>query len=93
MYKALDPLLHSQLRLAVISHLVGGGQSDFKSLQKVTLASAGNLSVQLKKLEKAEYIRIEKSFLDNYPHTVVYITPVGIKAFETYVAAIKGYIQ
>lgn len=93
MYKALDPLLHSQLRLAVISHLVGGGRSDFKNLKKVTQATAGNLSVQLKKLEKAEYIRIEKSFLDNYPHTTVQITPVGIKAFETYVAAIKGYIQ
>jgi DNA-binding MarR family transcriptional regulator len=91
MYKNLNPLLHSQLRLAIISYLVSNGKSDFIELKEITKATSGNISVQLKKLEKEKYIRITKGFLNNYQHTTVEITSTGIDAFEEYVKAIKQY--
>lgn len=92
MFKDLNPLLHSQLRLAIVSYLVTNGTSDFKNLKEITKATAGNISVQLKKLEEAKYIVIKKGYKDNYPHTSVGITKFGIEAFEDYVEAIKKYI-
>lgn len=93
MFKDLDPLLHSQLRLAVISLLVSVKKAEFTYLKEETKASAGNLSVQLQKLKDANYIEIEKSFKDNYPQTVCKITKTGIKAFEEYVRNLKQYIH
>ncbi len=93
MYKDLNPLLHSPLRLAVISFLVSHSSSDFNELKDITKATSGNLSVQLKKLEQAGYIKIVKGFKNNYPHTSVEITPKGLDAFEEYVEAIKKYIE
>ncbi len=93
MFKNLNPLLHSQLRLAIISFLVTNGKSDFNELKEITKATSGNISVQLKKLKKAEYIRITKGFLNNYQHTSIEITNRGIDAFEEYVKAIKQYIK
>ncbi len=92
-FKLLNPILHSQLRLAVISFLVGNGHSNFNELKEVTAASSGNLSVQLKKLEECGYLKIEKGFLNNYQHTKVSITPTGLKAFEDYVKVLKEYIE
>jgi len=92
MYKDLDPLLHSQLRLAIVSYLVTKGTADFNTLKEVTGATSGNISVQLKKLEAAKYIAIKKGYKDNYPHTAVAITSFGLKAFEKYVEAIKKYL-
>ena len=93
MFKNLNPLLHSQLRLAIISFLVTNGKSDFNEIKEITKATSGNISVQLKKLEKANYIRITKGFLNNYQHTSIEITNTGIDAFEEYVKAIKQYIK
>jgi len=93
MFKKLNPLLHSQLRLAIISYLVSNGQSDFIELKDITKATSGNISVQLKKLEKAKYIKIEKGFRNNYQHTSVEITETGVDAFEEYVNAIKEYLK
>ncbi len=93
MYKKLNPLLHSQLRLTIISYLVSNGKTDFNELKKVTEASSGNISVQLKKIEKAKYITLTKGFLNNYQHTSIEITALGIDAFEEYVEAIKQYID
>ena len=93
MFSKLNPLLHSQLRLAIISYLVSNGKSDFNELKEITKATSGNISVQLKKLEKAKYITITKGFLNNYQHTSVEITDKGIDAFEEYVEAIKQYIK
>ncbi len=93
MFKKLNPILHSQLRLAIISYLVSTGKSDFNELKKITKATSGNISVQLKKLEKEKYIKITKGFLNNYQHTSVEITKKGIDAFEEYVEAIKQYIE
>ena len=93
MYKNLDPLLHSQLRLTIISFLVSNGTSDFNEIKEVTKATSGNISIQLKKLEKANYILITKGFLNNYQHTSIEITKTGLDAFEEYVNAIKQYIK
>ncbi|MBS4071256.1 MAG: transcriptional regulator [Algoriphagus sp.] len=92
-FKPLDPLLHSQLRLAVMSLLIGLEEAEFTFLKEKTESTAGNLSVQLDKLEKAGYIKIEKSFRDKRPLTTCSITPAGVKAFESYVENLKNYIS
>lgn len=93
MFKELDPILHSQLRLAVVSLLMSLEEAEFKFLKDKTGATAGNLSAQLEKLKQAGYIEITKSFRNNYPLTTCKISKQGIKAFEDYVNALKGYIQ
>ncbi len=89
----LDPLLHSQLRLAIISLLVGVKEADFSYLQEATQSTNGNLSVQITKLKDAEYIEVKKSFENNYPKTTCKITKKGLKAFEKYVEDIKNYLS
>ncbi len=89
----LDPLLHSQLRLAVISLLVSVESADFNYLLEETEASKGNLSVQISKLKMAEYISVEKTFKNNYPLTTCKITNKGLQAFENYVNTLKGYLK
>ena len=93
MYKDLDPLIHSQLRLAIISMLVSSEKVEFTHIQEETKAAAGNVSIQLKKLQEAGYVEIEKTFKNNYPKTMVSITQKGVKAFEDYVSNIKKYIH
>lgn len=93
MFQNLDPLLHSQLRLAIISILVSVEEAEFAYLKEQTKASAGNISVQLEKLQEAGYIKIEKTFKGKYPLTKCAITKKGIKAFEQYVKALQQYIK
>lgn len=93
MLKDLDPLLHSQLRLGVMSILISSESAEFTYLKDKTNATAGNLSVQLDKLSEAGYISIEKSFNGKKPLTTCKITKKGIKAFEEYVNALRGYIK
>ncbi len=92
MFKELNPLLHSELRLAVMSVLLSVESADFVFLREQTGATAGNLSVQLDKLQKAGYITIEKDFNGKMPRTTCRITENGISAFEEYVAALRSYI-
>lgn len=93
MFKPLDPLLHSQLRLAVMSLLISVEEAEFTFLREKTESTAGNLSVQLDKLEKAGYIGIEKSFKGKRPLTTCKITKAGLRAFEDYVENLKKYIE
>ncbi len=67
MFKELNPLLHSELRLAVMSILLGVEEADFVFIREQTGASAGNLSVQIDKLQKAGYITVEKTFRGKCP--------------------------
>ena len=92
-FKPLDPLLHSQLRLAVMSLLISVEEADFTFLKDKSNSTAGNLSVQLDKLEKAGYIEIEKSFKGKRPLTTCRITQTGVRAFEAYVENLKNYIS
>ena len=91
-FKDLDPILHSQLRLAVISLLISVKEAEFTFLKEKTNASAGNLSVQINKLREVGYIEVTKQFKDNYPLTVCRITTKGIKAFEEYVKNLQSYL-
>lgn len=93
MFADLDPILHSQLRLAIISLLVSEEKADFARIKEVTKATSGNISVQIQKLETAGYITVKKSFKDNYPNTEVQLTKEGLLAFERYVEALKSYIS
>lgn len=93
MLAELDPLLHSQLRLGIMSILMSVESAEFTFLKEKTNSTAGNLSVQLDKLSEAGYINIEKSFKGKKPLTTCTITKKGIKAFEEYVNALKQYIK
>lgn len=93
MLKELDPLLHSQLRLGVMSLLMTAESAEFTFLKEKTNSTAGNLSVQLDKLSEAGYISMEKTFRGKKPLTRCRITRKGMKAFEDYVQALKGYIK
>ncbi|MFN0081309.1 MAG: winged helix-turn-helix domain-containing protein [Ferruginibacter sp.] len=92
MFKDLDPILHSQLRLSVISLLISVKEAEFTFLKEKTNATAGNISVQINKLKDAGYVDVTKQFKDNYPLTVCKITPKGVLAFEEYVKALRSYM-
>lgn len=93
MFPKLDPLLHSELRLAIISILAGVESADFTFLKKQTGATSGNLSVQIDKLTAAGYITVEKGFKGKMPCTTCKITPAGKEAFNNYVNALKEYLH
>lgn len=92
-FKELDPILHSQLRLAVMSLLISVKEAEFIFLKEKTNATSGNLSVQISKLKEAGYIEITKQFHNNYPQTICKITPKGILAFENYAKALQSYMK
>ena len=92
MLPKLDPLLHYELRLAVMSILVVVGEADFSYLKEQAGATAGNLSVQIDKLAEAGYIAVEKGFKGKMPRTTCRITPEGTEAFRSYVKSLKKYI-
>lgn len=91
--KELDPLLHSQLRLAVMSILMNVEEADFVYLREQTDSTAGNLSVQLDKLSNAGYISMEKGFVGKKTRTTCRVTSKGRQAFEDYVEVLKGYLN
>lgn len=93
MFNDLDPILHSQLRLAVISLLIGVKEAEFTFIKEKTNSTAGNLSVQVQKLKDAGYIDVKKEFKDNYPLTTCKITKKGIDAFEQYVKNLQQYLN
>jgi DNA-binding transcriptional ArsR family regulator len=93
MFKDLDPILHSQLRLAIISILIRVEIAEFTQLRDETQATAGNLSVQINRLRDAGYITVEKKFKGNYPQTLCRITEKGIEMFQEYVESLRKYIN
>lgn len=92
-YESLDPLLSSPVRLAIVSILIKVKQAGFQTLLDGTETTQGNMSQQLKKLSEEGYIKIEKTYKDNYPHTICVITPKGRKAFEKYVEDVRKYLN
>jgi len=92
-FQPLDPLLHAELRLAVMSLLISVDEAEFPYIKEQTGATAGNLSVQIDKLSAAGYIEVEKTFKGKRPCTICRITAKGRQAFETYVEALKSYLQ
>jgi len=92
-FKDLDPVLHSQLRLAVVSLLIGAEVAEFTWIKEQTGATAGNLSIQITKLKEAGYIVVEKKFRNNYPQTLCKITLLGREKFSEYVKDLKDYLN
>jgi DNA-binding transcriptional ArsR family regulator len=92
-FKELDPVLHSQLRLAVMSLLMDVESADFSYIREQTESTAGNLSVQITKLKEAGYIDVVKKFSNNYPQTMCWVTPLGRERFIAYVETLKDYLR
>jgi len=92
-FNDLDPILHSQLRLAVISLLINTEVAEFTYIREQTGATAGNLSIQITKLKEAGYIEVTKKFRNNYPQTLCSITSLGRKKFSEYVNSLKDYLN
>ena len=93
MFNDLNPLLHQQLRLSVMSLLMNVKEADFTYIREKTGATAGNLSVQINKLAEADYLQVKKSFKENYPLTTCSITSNGRIAFEEYVTSLQEYLK
>ena len=93
MFPKLDPILHSELRLAVMSILAGADEADFTYLKNQTGATSGNLSVHIDKLTTAGYITVEKGFKGKMPRTTCKLTPAGQEAFSNYVDVLKEYLS
>jgi len=91
MFKELDPLLLSQLRLAIMSYLMVAREAEFNALREQTGATAGNLSAQISKLQEAGYLEVEKTFRNNYPLTICRLTERGVEAFEAFYKDLKTY--
>lgn len=92
-FKELDPILHSQLRLAVISLLLSTEVAEFTYIREQTGATAGNLSIQITKLKEAGYIEVTKKFSNNYPQTLCSITPLGKDKFSEYINTLRDYLN
>jgi DNA-binding MarR family transcriptional regulator len=92
-YQRLDNIIHSRIRLAVMSILIGVDQADFKFLKEQVKTTDGNLSINLKKLEEAKYITMTKKFIKRKPLSIYRITPKGREAFKEYVERIENFIK
>jgi DNA-binding MarR family transcriptional regulator len=88
----LDPVIHSQVRLAVVSILASATRAEFNFLKKATGTTDGNLSTHLARLEEAGYVEIEKSFQGKKPVTTCVLTEKGRAAFEEYLRALESYL-
>lgn len=84
----IDDVIHGRLRLGVMAYLTNAEVADFNELKSVLEVTQGNLSVQLRKLEDAGYVSIEKGFLGRKPRTQVRLTAEGRKAFAAYLEAL-----
>jgi len=88
-----DPLLHQTLRSRLMSVLIANDEIPFKALKETLGVTDGNLSSHLSKLEKESYVSIEKTFEGKRPKTVIHIAPIGRKAFDSYIEALKQFIE
>lgn len=88
----IDDIIHGRMRLGIMAYLADAETADFNELKALLQATQGNLSVHLRKLEEAEYIAIEKSFLNRKPLTRATITRKGRDAFAAYVEALGKLI-
>jgi DNA-binding MarR family transcriptional regulator len=84
----IDDVIHGRLRLGIMAYLADAEVASFNELEAALETTQGNLSIQLRKLEDAGYIAIDKSFLDRKPLTRARLTPAGRAAFGDYLEAI-----
>lgn len=89
----LHKAFESRVRLGIMSALAVNDTLDFTSLKELLDVTDGNLATHLKKLEKEEFIGVEKSFIDNKPNTTYYMTPEGKKAFQEHLSVLEEIIK
>ncbi|MCF8414315.1 MAG: transcriptional regulator [Melioribacteraceae bacterium] len=92
-YQQLDDIIHSRIRLAIMSLLVGVEDAEFTFLKEKVNATDGNLSVHLRKLEEAEYVSVKKEFAGRKPVSTYKITKKGINAFEKYIEHLENMLK
>jgi DNA-binding MarR family transcriptional regulator len=91
-YREIDDVIHGRVRLAVMAFLSGAGSADFGTLRKRVGVTDGNLSVNLRKLEDAGYVRIDKSFVDRRPLTTCVLTDGGREAWIAYLERMQAVL-
>ncbi len=89
----LDPIIHSPVRLSILSILISVESADFKYLKEAIQVTDGNLSTHLSKLEEAGLISVTKEFRGKKPHTTFSITPEGRTRFAKYVSNLEKIIH
>ncbi|MEZ5895199.1 MAG: transcriptional regulator [Parvularculaceae bacterium] len=92
-YREIDDIIHGRIRLAVMAYLSGAGSADFPDLKARVGGTDGNLSVNLRKLEEARYIRIEKKFHNRKPRTICHLTNHGRNAWIAYIRRIEAMLS
>ncbi len=92
-YKEIDDIIHARIRLAIMTILITRGKSDFKKLKRLTNTTDGNLSTHLRKLENAEYILVEKCFIDRKPVTSYEVSEKGKKSYLEYLKKLEDLVK
>ena len=91
-YREIDDVIHGRVRLAVMAYLSGAGSADFNELKSKIGGTDGNLSVHLRKLEDAKYVRVEKTFRDRKPRTICHLSEKGRKAWIAYIERLESLL-
>jgi DNA-binding HxlR family transcriptional regulator len=92
-YQQLDDIIHSRIRLAIISVLTSVEEAEFTFIRDKVITTDGNLSVHLKKLEAVGYIQVKKRFVERKPLSSYSLTAKGKKAFVLYIERLEKLIQ
>ncbi len=92
-YQQLDEIIHSRIRLAIMTLLVSVDQAEFTFIRDKINTTDGNLSVHLRKLEEGGYIKMQKRFVERKPVTSYSITVKGHNAFEQYIEQLEKMIK
>jgi DNA-binding MarR family transcriptional regulator len=89
----LDPVIHTRIRLGMLSALSAGGKMTFNDLKETLQTTDGNLSVHARKLEEAGYVSASKSFVDRMPLTTFKLTATGRRALSDYLDQMEAIIR
>jgi DNA-binding HxlR family transcriptional regulator len=89
----IDGIIHGRMRLGIMAHLVRTEVADFNELKAALNATQGNLSVHLRKLEEAGYVKIEKGYLGRKPRTQVHLTQKGRRSLAAYLDDMRRLID
>ncbi len=89
----LDPVIHSRIRLAILSILISVKEADFNYLKQMIGTTVGNLSTHLTKLEEKKYIKVAKGYKGKKPHTSCSLTDKGKQEFSNYLKALDDLLH
>ena len=89
----LDRLLHEPARLAIVSVLAPRRDVAFTELRELAELTDGNLSVHLRTLQDAGYVRVDKDFVGSRPRTTVRLARKGRAAFHRYLDSLEALLK